>query len=258
MNIQEAHYTVRQLVNKIGSQYSAGLIPAIIDWSLNRAALIVIKRKYKFEEGEGFELDQEARDNLSSLYIRSPQEQPALVPTAAGSKYGVVYEIKFANLLYPYIHLAGATAKITKTNCGSKYVGLTETNRNELDSILVDPHKKSDFKWAKVWCDLGKDSSTLALTDTGLPGSLYIYSCDDFVVDEVQVDYLKLPREVYFGGYNSLSGEYTTGDAAVGFDFGAEDMHEEICRTAATILTVGLQDPQLLQLQQLNSQISKS
>lgn len=257
MNIQEAHYTVRQLVNKIGSQYSAGLIPLMIDWSLNRAALIVLKRKYKFEEGEGFELDQEAKDNLASLYVRSPQEQPALTPSTAGSKYGVIYEIKFTDLLYPYIHLAGATAKITKEKCGSKYVGLTEVSRNELDSVLVDPHKKSSYKWSKVWCDLGKDTTTLTETSTGMPGSLFIYSCDDFTVDEVQVDYIKLPREVFFGGYNSPSGTYTTTDSPVDFDFGNQDMHEEICRTAATLLTVGFQDPQLLQLQQLNNEIAK-
>lgn len=253
MNIQDAHYTVRQLVNKIGSQYSAGLVPAIIDWALNRATLIVLKRKYKFEEGEGFELDQEAKDNLSSLYVRSPQEQPALVPTLAGDKYGAVYEVKFNNLKYPYIHLIGATAKITKSGCGSKYRGVTEENRNVLDSILIDPHKKSDFKWGKVICDLGKDSTTLTETSLGLPGSMYIYSCDDFVVDEVQIDYLKLPREVFFGGYNTVTGTYVAADSPVGFDFGGQDMHEEICRTAATVITVGLQDPQLLQIQQLNN-----
>jgi len=251
--LQESHNTVRQLVNKIGSQYSAGLFPAMIDWALNRAALIVLKRKYKFEEGEGFELDQEAKDNLASLYVRSPQEQPALVPTSAGNKYGVVYEVKFSDLVYPYIHLAGATAKITKDKCGSKYVGLSEMNRNELDSVLVDPHKKSSYKWAKVWCDLGKDST--ALTDTGLPGSLYIYSCDDFRVDEVQIDYIKLPREVFYGGYNSPT--HDAADPQVDFDFGNQDMIEEICRTAATLITVGIQDPQLLQIMQLNNEIAK-
>lgn len=252
MTLRECHYTVKQLVNKMGGQGSAGLLPLTIDWALNRSALIELKRKYKFQEGQGFEYDQEARDNLSSLYIRSPQDQPGLVPTTINNKYGVIYEVKFTNLLYPYIHLIGATAKITKQPCGSKYCGLTEVNRNELDTVLVDPNKKSDFKWGKVICDLGKDSSTTL----GLPGSIYIYSCDDFTVDEVQVDYLKLPREVYFGGYNSLSGEYTTGDPVVEFDFGGTDMHETICRTAATLLTVSLQDPQLLQLQLINNQQS--
>jgi hypothetical protein len=251
MNLFECHYTVRQLVNKLGGQGGANLLPFQIDWALNRSTLIVLKRKYKFQEGEGFEYDQEARDNLSALYVRSPQDQVALVPTTSGSKYGVVYQVKLTNLTYPYIHLIGATAKITST-CGSKYCGLTEINRNELDTVLVDPNKKSDYKWGKVICDIGKDSST----ELGLPGSIYIYSCDDFTVDEVQVDYLKLPREVYYGGYNSLSGQYTTGDPQVEFDFGGVDMHEEICRTAATLLTVSLQDPQLLQLQLINNQQS--
>jgi len=77
---------------------------------------------------------------------------------------------------------------------------------------LVDPLRKPSLKWRRCVASIGKTNGNIG------DSSLYVYTDGQFAVNSVRIEYIKKPVIVYFGGYNSLDGLYTTGDPQVNSD----------------------------------------
>lgn len=241
------HFAFRLAIDRVNSFTADDFNPAQIDWLLNLAHLIEVDKRYTTINAsqKGLETNQKRVDDLVSLHVKSPQDQPGLTPTANGTLLdNNVYEVKIDTFAYDYKDLTGLRADITKGTC-TKQIGLTQVQEDDLNEALINDHTKPDFKWKTALFTLDKDSSSNG------KGSIYIYAAD-FTVDVVYPSYLKMPRKVYFGGYTSLDGDYTTGDPQVSSEL-PESLHRNIVDTAVELASAAIQDAEYLQLAKYKS-----
>ena len=212
MNINEMHFEVKFRANKLDTQVLRDLPPAHIDRAINAATVDYVEGFYSGKMSTaydlGFEVTQQRTDMLSTLVVKNP-EQPDLAPVNFDSTLNV-YEFPFSSLVYPYAH---HLRTYLYTDCG----GISLTNaqivqHDDLNVILVDPLRKPSLKWRRCVASIGKTNGNIG------DSSLYVYTDGQFAVNSVRIEYIKKPVIVYFGGYNSLDGLYTTGDPQVNSD----------------------------------------
>jgi len=207
MNIKELHYDFKIKSDKVDSLKTRNFLPAEIDWLLNLAIQNFVDNKY----GD-FERVQDLIDQLSSLTIKSPTlEQPAVTVTYITGPEGV-YEMKLSDLQFPYLHLVRLNALGSKEGCTSKIMKGDEVSHDTLNKVLLSPFEGPNFNWVNLPYVFGKDTTTIGKS------SIFLYTQNKFTIDEVYPEYLKLPKQVFFGGYNSLSGEYIITDIPVDCD----------------------------------------
>jgi hypothetical protein len=196
MIIQRMHHEIKLRFNKLNSNHKADLTPAMIDDLINDAQHSYIEmfysgnnlKKYKL----GFEVTQQRIDMLSNL-VEKPTT-PLTSPLIHNNRY------EFSLDIAPkYKHLVRAYAK---TNCG--LVNVTPIRHNDLNTILTDVQRGPSKLWRRLICATG--TSTVDPENS----SLYVYSEPGFIVDEVFIEYIREPRKVFFGGYDTL--EYIHGD----------------------------------------------
>lgn len=244
------HYSFRGAVDKIHGLTNDDFVPAQIDWLLNLAQLIEIKKRYMPHNlvRKGFEGSQKRIDDLVVLHVKSPQKQPGITPTLLPDSFldNNVYECKLEDLEFQYMFLTGLRASISNSSC-SKDIGLDQIEEDDLSEGLINSFKRPDFNWGK--CLFTIDASS---ENTDAPGSIYIYS-GDFSVTKVFPSYLRYPRKVFIGGYDSLDGAYEAADAAVSCEL-PEIIHDNIVNTAAELAASPLQDPEFLQLAKITSE----
>jgi len=243
------HYTFRGKVDKIHGLTNDDFVPAQIDWLLNLAQLVEVKKRYlPFNNArKGFEGIQKRIDDLATIHVKSPQKQVAIVPTLLVGTLldSKIYECKFSEFDFTYMFLTGLRAKISTSDTCIKDIGLTQIQEDDLNDGLVNVNTKPDFNWGTALFTIDASSQ-----DAEAPGSIYIYS-GDFNISEVYPSYLRYPRKLFFGGY-------------VGFDYGIADpivscelptiIHDNIVDTACELAAAPLQDPEFLQLAKVNSE----
>jgi len=119
--------------------------------------------------------------------------------------------VPFANLTFEYVHFLRA---FINTDCAGD-INVTSAQlvqQDDLNIVLVDAFRKPSLKWRRLIASIGKSKNQLGQS------SLYLYTNGEFAVTNVYVEYLKAPKVVYFGGYDSLDNLYTTGDPQVDCD----------------------------------------
>jgi hypothetical protein len=203
MLITEMHYDFKIKADKVDSLRNENFEPFELDWLINEAQLIFLKTRTALNNvyQAGFEKIQKRVDDLSTLLVKFP-EQPALsVPLLLNSNG--VYELKLNRLTHKYFQLQRVEVEITKPNCGSKRVRKSEFAReNNIGNILTNPYEKPSFEWSSVPHQFGRSSD-------GESASIYFYTNNEFTVSACYPEYLKMPKRVWIGTYNSLDGNYT-------------------------------------------------
>lgn len=208
MDISRQHWEFKMRFNKLNSNHKEDLNEAKIDSLLNQAPIWIIQNY-----GQYFEKYSFLKDMFSTLVVKYP-EQPEVAPFNVTDN---VHEFKLSNLKYPYFHLAKAYVK-----CNGQYIFVSIIKHDE-GQKLNSYYTKPNFKWGNLLGEIGRSSD-------GLGQSLYVYS--DVQLTKLKIEYLKQPKEVFFGNYNSVefihcqrtSGVnceqfYSTNDAPVSSEF---------------------------------------
>jgi hypothetical protein len=202
MNIQEMHYEFKVRVNRIDTQHYQDLPPHNIDNLLNNAINHFVEH-YAYANKLPFEVTQSRIDMLSNLVIGQP-EQPVLTPTRVSANS---FEVKFSDLVYPYAHLVRAAVN---SNCG--VVNIKLIPMEFLNRMLNDAMQRPSYRWRRL---LG----TIRKTSNAENASMYIYTEPAFELNNVMLEYIKQPKKVFFGGYNTV--EY---DACIARGLGGCDI----------------------------------
>ncbi len=214
MNIKELHYDFKIKTDKIDSLKTRNFLPAEIDWILNESIQEFVDNKY----GD-FEDKQDIIDQLNTLVIKSPTSLQA--PMTCTLESPGVFRMNLADLNYPYLHLVRLNVLGSKSGCNDKIIKGREVSHDELDKVLLSPFEGPSFIWMNIPYVFGK-------TDNILDGaSIYLYTKGNFDVVEAYPEYLKIPRKVFFGGYDSLDGLYSASDPPIECDL-PEAFHRRI------------------------------
>ncbi len=185
MIIQKMHWLFKERYNKLNSNNYRDLSPYQIDEKINNSQIIFIE-EFSYPENTLQDLDM-----VGNLLVTTP-EQPVLLPITVS---GNVYQFNLSALKYPLLRIKRIVAN---TNCGNVLIADTQIlGHDKLNIILDDFHQQPSKKWKRLVAVLAKSS-------TSLTQNLYIYSAPGFVVTSIQIDYIRKPKEVFFGNYNSI------------------------------------------------------
>lgn len=212
MNINSLHYDFKTKFDKVDSTKRRNFLPAQIDWLLNEAAILFTNEIYK-----KYEETQSTIDDLATITINSPEEQPFIVPTNNNG----VYKFSSSSFLFKYKHLVRLRAEAAKTGCGTKVIKCVPKQHDDLSDVLESPFEDPSYEWRRIPYTQAKNSTTFGDT------SFYLYTNNKFTITKVYPEYIKIPRRCFFGGYNSLDGQYVIGDPQVTLDL-PESVHERV------------------------------
>lgn len=181
-SIYKAHWLFKERYNKTNSNHYRDFSPIQIDQFLTDAI-------HQFIEIHAFpEMHQQRFDMVANLVVTYP-EQPDVAYSSANDN---VYEFKMSELVYPYLHFKRA---YVDTNCGLTKVEIVGQGR--LNDILTDVLQQPSKKWRRLVGAFAKSSD-----ENGI--SLYVYADDDFIVSTLRIEYVRKPKQPFFGKYNSL------------------------------------------------------
>jgi len=255
MTIKEQHYDIKLKLNKLDSEKRKDFNPAEIDWALNNWGIPqFIKTRYGINNylRYGFEVIQKRIEDLKELVVKSPTTlQPAVTATSLG---GNLYEVKISSLAKDYLFFIRGRATISKTGCTDKKVKVTQIQHDDLDSALDSHLYAPDWNWGIVLMVEGQST-------TDDKGSFYFYTDknNSFTVKDFCPEYIRQPKQVWEGSYNTLNQDplkgtvYTIGQTAVDCELNSY-MHEEINNITAHRLAVGIEDPRFQQLRAVSLQ----
>lgn len=231
MTITEAHYQFKLNMDRIDSLSTEDFNLAEIDWLLNEAALVFLKRRTSVsnKKQKGFEADQKRIDDLSTLVIKYPL-QPGIIPTLVSG----VYEMKLADLSFKYFQLVAISADVTvSANCIKK-LQLKFIQHDDYIQALKDPFNSPSQEFLPY--NFGRSSD-------GVSTSVYIYP-GQLSVNTVYPEYIKYPQKVSFGNYTYIDGVIYPPTT---FDF-PEHTHNEIIDIACEIAAMNIESPEYIQL----------
>ena len=180
MNIARQHWEFKLRFNKLNSNHKVDLNAAKIDSLLNQAPIWLIQNY-----GQVFEKYQFLKDMFATLVVKYP-EQPEV--SVFNSQDGV-YEFKLNTLKFPYFHHVKSYVK-----CGDNYIFVSIIKHDE-GKKLTSFYTKPKFKWGRMLGEIGRSSDSSGQ-------SLYVYS--DKQLTKLKIEYIKQPKEVFFGAYNSI------------------------------------------------------
>lgn len=230
MNVKEMHYSFKVKTDKVDSLKNVNFLPAEIDWIINESIQNFVDNKYK-----DFESIQDLIDQLSSLTIKSPTTiQPAVPVTQVSTG---VYQMKLSDLEFKYLHLVRLNALANKTGCTAKIMRGNEVTHDVLDKVLLSPFEGPNYDWVILPYVFGREN-TAGSTNS----SIYLYTKGEFTLVEAYPEYLKIPTQVFYGGYNSLDGQYTTATPPVDSDL-PEAFHRRIINIAVAEVSNYLNRP---------------
>jgi hypothetical protein len=198
MTVLEQHFDFDLKLDKIATQTKRDFSVAEVDWLLNEAQNVIIKRYYQGTNttGTAFETTQKRIDDLSSLLIKYPI-QPELIPTILDNN---IYEINLSTLAYPYWIFASGQVKVLVNDC-VKLADLKLISHDDFSDPLKDPFNKSDK--SEILFNFGR-ASNISTNDFSR-SSIYIYP-DTMQIISVRLNYLKKPSRINYGGYAYIDG----------------------------------------------------
>lgn len=189
MNIVEMHNEFVIRSNKIDSLNNKEFSPLERDSFLNEAIVAFVNRSYNGTNAKrlSFEQTQEMLDEIKTLVIHSPVEQP-WIPYS--EKLDNLYSFDLSTLSYEYLHLISVQA-ISK-DCPD----LLKVNMVQYDDLqyyltngIVGPSKL----WRRLIGVISKNK-------------LIVYSEKGLEVSQIAVSYIKYPDQVSLGGYVDVNG----------------------------------------------------
>jgi hypothetical protein len=189
MTTREMHYDFKQKFNKIDSQKNKGLLVPEIDWLLNEAAELFVKKvaQPKAYNGLGFELSQRLIEDIKSIVV-------------GGVWLPVVNNV--IALPSNYLYFARCRVKLSKGNCKGQEAVLYV--REHSDLFEESEFYNSSFEWREV---------------NGIYETQGIQSFTDgtFTIDEAKLSYIRKMAYMHnaqdfgTGSYNHPSGVTLTG-----------------------------------------------
>ena len=245
MDVTEMHYEVKLKLNKVDSQDYENLIVPEIDWYLNEAQNIFIKQRYGISNNkrQGFETTQKRIDDLRKLVVKGN-----ILPFATSSVDLNAYE---ACLPEDYMFHIRSRANINKEDCGQKLgVSTVQIQHDDLDTVLQDPFYSPSFEWEEIPIVFmqGGPQGIVGSDDVCPMGYVIGYSDGSFILNDLRLDYLRIPRRISWGtGVGSSSYIYPNGQLAAFNDSCelAEHTHHEIVDIAVMIASGDLDHPNL-------------
>lgn len=237
MTIQEAHYHFKLLYDRVDTLSKPNFRAAEIDWLLNRAQSLFIKRKYD----PTFETRERIYQDLANLVIKFP-EQPTLIPTVTSG----VYEVDLSTLKYDYIYVIAASSTITHNNCVFSNVPLKPIAHDDYLDALRDPFNNSSSEF--VLYNYGRTSNN------PLNVSIYMYPDTHMTIDTVKVEYIKEPKRVSLGNYTYLDGIMYPPTTFEVTDTGTT--HMEIIELAVMLASLSVEDPEFIRLKSMHLELN--
>jgi len=273
MRIEQMHYQFKLGLDRVASNDRPDFMPWEVDEYLNKGAFLFLKERYSIhnETKSGFETNQKRISELTSLHIKSPEVQPAVVPINLGNG---LYEVRLNELgnnisgqYFRYLFLTKGIIKISKDNC-TKIVRHTSWQSDDVKNTYNEP----SWDWCRVHANFGKSSFVTLPVVSPIVGdsmdvtadlmdneslvterynndqlpSLFLDTTDrfgtsQFNVDEVCLSYIKYPNRVFVGGYDHIDKHSTSATDPIHCDID-EGFHDEIVRLAVKLATGHIQD----------------
>jgi len=220
MTTREMHYDFKQKFNKIDSQKNKGLLVPEIDWLLNEAIELFIKRvaQPKADNGLGFEMSQRLIEDIKTLVV--------------GGTWNTVTN-NVITLPSNYLYFVRGRLKLSKRNCKDKEAVLYIREHNDL--FEESEFYNSSFEWREV---------------NGVYESQGIQTFTDgtFTINEAKLSYIRKPAYVHnaqdfgTGSYAHPSGVTLLG--AVNCDL-PDHTHREIVDIAVMLAACEVQTSDL-------------
>lgn len=280
------HYNFELELDRVSGSNSPDIETWEKDEYLNRGIWIFLKQRYGVDPttNRGFETDQTRISQLSSLHIKSPELQPAVIPIDLGNGR---YEVRLNALgesingqYYRYLFLTDAQLTAIKHEC-SKLMQVKNWRTDKLKTVYND----ASWLWRRVLANFGRSTYlhpyVLPVTSNQDPdvtadllppsqnrfnqdelNSLYLDTTDkfgepQFTIKEVFLSYIKYPNRVFFGGYNHIDGDSTIDTPAIHCDID-EAFHDEIVHIAVGLAREDLQDQLGMQVSMNRTQTDKT
>ena len=223
------HYDFKTKLNKIDSQQFRNLRIPEIDWMLNEAQELFVKKVAEPRGGNsplGFETSQRTIDDIRTVVVPD-YCSPVLNGTVT--------------LPEDYWHYIGGSANISKGNCSNIKADLHI--RQHDDEFESSSFAKSSFEWREI---------NGVFNQNGIK----IFLDPSFNVDEICINYIKTLNYIHFaegfnnGSYRLPSGELLTGTSDCVLP---KTVHREIVDIAVALASGNLQNPDVqAKMQKLN------
>lgn len=229
MTVEEMHYDFLFKMDRVHSQSKEDFNVVEIDWLLNEAQNVYIKRHYSGLGGKlsAFEEDQKRIDDLKNLVIKFPL-QPGITPIQHNP---TLYEVALNQLNYSYLFLIRGTVQVIQPNCES-VASIRIVQHDDLNYSLRDPFNNSSQE--EVLANFGRATTQGA--------SLYLYPSTP--IGQVFLEYIKYPDKISMGGYTYIDGTiYPQQGSEL-----SEHCHQEIVDIATEISSGIIENPSYLQM----------
>ncbi|MGL6107257.1 MAG: hypothetical protein ACRC0V_07215 [Fusobacteriaceae bacterium] len=217
MTIEEMHYDFKLKLNKVDSQQNKNFLIPEIDWILNEAQEIFIKRvaEPRNKSNLGFEKSQRNIDDIRTLVKNS-------VP--------IIVINNQITLPGDYLYYIKGNVEISRGNCNN--INGTLIIRQHDDNFEESPFDKSSFEWRTV-------------NGVFFENGLKLYTDGKFIVNKVYVSYIRKPKYIHNAKDFSVSGKYNSpsGVSLIGFQNCelSEATHREIVDIAVLLATENIQ-----------------
>ena len=210
MTTREMHYDFKRKFNKIDSQKNRNLLVPEIDWLLNEAAELFVKKvaNPKLDTGLGFEFSQRIIDDIKSI-------------VNPGTWLPVINNI--ITLPSNYLYFVRCRVKLSKKNCKNQEAVLYI--REHRDLFEESTFYNGNFEWREV---------NGVYTEQGIQS----FTDGTFTIDQAKLTYIR--KWPYFhnaqdftgGSYQNLSGVVLTGTVQGDLP---EHVHREIVDIAVML-----------------------
>lgn len=196
MNAVEMHYDFKQKLNKVDSQQYRNLRPMEIDWFLNEAQIDYVKMIANPKQYHALEVSQRSIDDISTLLTHASVD-------VSGTQESNRYECDLNELSPEFLYFIGAECVMSRECCSDGVVARVFPMRHS-DLFQNNEFNRSSWEWREV-AAVFEDDRKLVLFDDGSP-----LESGTFTIDKVLVDYIRRPRQIFIGGYNTADGGLTT------------------------------------------------
>ena len=191
MNIVEMHHNFILRANKLDSLAQKEFTPLERDAFLNEAIIAFVNRSYNGTNMKrlGFEQTQEMLDEIRSLIVYSPHDQPWIAPAQSTGDMNI---ININDFKYEYLHVISAKARIE--GCDKELL-VNFVQYDDLFFYLNNELHKPSNQWGRVIGTIANDKMIIH-AETKL--------------NAIAPSYIKYPAKVSLGGYQDINGNLTT------------------------------------------------
>lgn len=237
MTVQELHYEFKLKMDRVDSLSQQDFKVHEIDWLLNEAQLVFIKRRFtdlSNSKRKGFENGQKRIDDLATLVVKYPTQPPILTTLVDTG----IYEADLDGTVYDYMFLVNAYVDIVlDETCTLKNTPLKFMQHDDIMESLRDPFNKPSYEFVPY--NYGKSSS-------GTSTSIYVYGGDlpASAINSIYIEYVKKPSRISMGNYQYIDGvTYTANTSEL-----PEQAHPELVDIACELAAMNIENPEYIQL----------